>query len=146
LTPAASTSAIVDDLGLSSLSRPLSAYELLRRPGVSLSEINALIGRTHDQSIALSPPLLTRVEEEVKYGAFIEREVREISRRAALEHKPIPHDIAYETISGLRIEARQSLSTHHPRTFGDAGRLAGVTPADVAALLIHAAKMEAAVR
>jgi tRNA uridine 5-carboxymethylaminomethyl modification enzyme len=146
LTPAASTSVIVDDVGLSALSRPLTAFELLSRPGVSAAEISELIGRTHDQAIALSPALLSRVEEEVKYGAFIEREVREIARRASLERKSLPAGIDYQSVAGLRIEARQSLTTNCPRTFGDAGRLAGVTPADVAALLIHTAKMEAVIR
>lgn len=145
-TPAATTSSVVRDVGLTALSRPLSAFDLLRRPEVSMVEISDLIGRTHDQTISLSPSLLLRVEEEVKYGAFIEREVREITRRAALERKPLPDLLDFNVVTGLRYEARQALAAHRPRTFGEAGRLSGVTPSDIAALLIHTAKLEAATR
>ena len=146
LTPAAATAEIVTDIGLDTLSRPLSAFELLRRPGVTISEIGQLIERTHDHSLPSLPTLLTRIEEEVKYGAFIEREQREISRRAALDQKQLPRNIDFRSVVGLRIEAQQALAKFGPLTFGDAGRLAGVTPADVAALLIHTAKMEATAR
>jgi tRNA uridine 5-carboxymethylaminomethyl modification enzyme len=146
LTPAASTAEIVSDAGLASISRPLSAYELLGRPEVSIDEITNLLKRTGHGELALSPRLLSRVEEEVKYGAFIDREAREVTRRAALERRPLPADIDYGDVAGLRFEAQQRLTSHRPRTFGEAGRLAGVTPADVAALLIHATRVEAAAR
>jgi tRNA uridine 5-carboxymethylaminomethyl modification enzyme len=146
LTPAASTAEIVEDAGLAAISRPLTAYELLRRPSLTIDEVVGLLRRTGHGEIALSRQNLARVEEEVKYGAFIEREAREVTRRAALERRPLPEDIDYAVISGLRIEARQKLASNRPRTFGEAGRLAGVTPADVAALLIHATRLEATAR
>jgi tRNA uridine 5-carboxymethylaminomethyl modification enzyme len=146
LTPTAATAEIVEDAGLASISRPLSAYELLRRPAVTIDEIADLLIRTGHGEIALTRQLLHRVEEEVKYGAFIEREAREVTRRATFERRPVPDDIDYGEVMGLRIEARQRLATNRPRTFGEAGRLAGVTPADVAALLIHAARLEAVSR
>jgi tRNA uridine 5-carboxymethylaminomethyl modification enzyme len=58
----------------------------------------------------------------------------------------MPNEIDYALVSGLRIEARQKLASLRPRTFGEASRLAGVTPADVAALLIHARRLEASAR
>jgi tRNA uridine 5-carboxymethylaminomethyl modification enzyme len=146
LTPATATAEIVEDAGLASISRPLSAYELLSRPEVSIAEIADLLRRIGHRDLVLSPQLLVRIEEEVKYGAFIEREAREVSRRASLERRPLPQHIDYGSISGLRVEARQKLTTNRPRTFGEAGRLAGVTPADVAALLIHTTRLEAVAR
>jgi tRNA uridine 5-carboxymethylaminomethyl modification enzyme len=143
LTPAAATAEIVEDAGMASISRPLSAYELLRRPAVTINEIADLLKRTGHGELTLSKHLLQRVEEEVKYGAFIEREAREVARRAALERRPLPTDIDYTAVAGLRFEARQRLTANRPTTFGEAGRLSGVTPADVAALLIHATRCEA---
>jgi tRNA uridine 5-carboxymethylaminomethyl modification enzyme len=146
LTPAAATAEIVEDAGMATISRPLSAFELLRRPAVTIDEIADLLKRTGHGEITLTRQLLRRVEEEVKYGAFIEREAREVTRRAALERRPLPANINYAAVAGLRFEARQRLTAHRPRTFGEAGRLAGVTPADVAALLIHATRCEAVAR
>jgi tRNA uridine 5-carboxymethylaminomethyl modification enzyme len=137
---------MVEESGLASISRPLSAFALLRRPTVSIDEIAGLLRRTGFGDLSLPRHLLLRAEEEVKYGAFIEREAREVSRRAALERRPLPENIDYTDVTGLRTEARQKLHSHRPRTFGEAGRLAGVTPADVAALLIHATRLEAATR
>lgn len=146
LTPTIATAEIVENAGLASISRPLSAYELLRRPAVTIDEIAELLRRTGYGDLTLPPHLLLRAEEEVKYGAFIEREAREVSRRASLERRQLPENIDYADVSGLRIEARQKLTANRPRTFGEAGRLSGVTPADVAALLIHATRLEAATR
>jgi tRNA uridine 5-carboxymethylaminomethyl modification enzyme len=96
-----------------------------------------------DRVQRLSPQLLRRLEEEVKYGAFVEREAREVARRASLERRPLPNVIDFSGVAGLRIEARHKLTLHRPRTFGEASRLPGVTPADVAALLIHTRRLEA---
>jgi tRNA uridine 5-carboxymethylaminomethyl modification enzyme len=146
LTPTLATTEIVEASGLAAISRPLTAFELLRRPTVSIDEITGLLRRTGHGDLSLPPHLLLRAEEEVKYGAFIEREAREVSRRASLERRLLPEDIDYTDVTGLRTEARQKLNAHRPRTFGEAGRLAGVTPADVAALLIHATRLEAVTR
>jgi tRNA uridine 5-carboxymethylaminomethyl modification enzyme len=57
-----------------------------------------------------------------------------------LESKPIPADFAYESIVGLRTEARQKLQHFQPATVGQAGRIAGVNPADISVLLVHLEK------
>jgi len=123
----------------------INGIELLRRPGVSIYDVVATPGlRELADKPEYSARLFQLVEEDVKYGAFVEREKREVERRAALEHKQLPADIDYGQIEGLRIEAASKLSTRRPSTIGEAGRLLGVTPSDVAALLIHTAKAEAA--
>jgi tRNA uridine 5-carboxymethylaminomethyl modification enzyme len=83
---------------------------------------------------------LAEVEIEAKYGAFIERAGREAARFARLEDRRLSPDLDFETVQGLRIEARQKLARTRPMTVAQAGRLSGVTPADVAALLVHAAR------
>ena len=60
-----------------------------------------------------------------------------MSRARALEHTPLPTDIDYMTLDGLRLEARQKLNKHKPASIGMAGRISGVTPADVNVLLIY---------
>jgi tRNA uridine 5-carboxymethylaminomethyl modification enzyme len=125
--------------------RPITGAELLRRPGVSIEDVIAEpVLREQVNGYEHSTQLLNLAEEDVKYGAFVEREKREVERRAALEHKLLPVDIDYELVDGLRIEAASKLSARRPGTIGEAGRLLGVTPSDVAALLIHTAKAEAA--
>ena len=143
MTPASATSDAAEEVGLGTLSRPQSALELLRRPEASIDQIAGLLYRSGRGNLDLPRRLLVRLEEEVKYGAFVEREAREVTRRASLERRPLPDAIDYTDVAGLRIEARQKLATNRPRTFGEAGRLAGVTPADIAALLIHATQLEA---
>ena len=69
-----------------------------------------------------------------------------MARHAKLESKPLPKPIDFFNIPGLRYEAGLKLDRHQPVTFGDARRLSGVTPSDIAALLIHATRLEAATR
>jgi tRNA uridine 5-carboxymethylaminomethyl modification enzyme len=130
--------------GLGSISRPLTALELVRRPGVTIQQViqaSQVLDRPIDSSMAND--LRVRLEEEVKYGAFVERERREIAKLALLEHRSLPISIDYADVKGLRFEARLKLNQHKPQTFGQASRLSGVTPADIAALLIYANHAEA---
>jgi tRNA uridine 5-carboxymethylaminomethyl modification enzyme len=60
-----------------------------------------------------------------------------------MERRPIPIDVDYHALLGLRYEARTKLTKHQPRTFGEASRLQGVTPADIAVLLVHASRSDA---
>lgn len=130
--------------GIQPSTRPLSALELLRRPGVTLDQVlEALPAQGSELANALSARGAARVEEHVKYAAFLERELREIERRAGLEHRPLPPEIDYDSVLGLRIEARAKLARTRPLTFGQASRVSGVTPADIAVLLVHATRHEA---
>jgi tRNA uridine 5-carboxymethylaminomethyl modification enzyme len=95
-------------------------------------------------------PILSRLpdrlhpalEEEIKYSAFVERERKEAEKVAGLNDRRLPN--ADGAIPGLRVEARQQLERHRPTTFGEAQRIPGITPADIAALLIHSSRVEAA--
>jgi tRNA uridine 5-carboxymethylaminomethyl modification enzyme len=143
-TPSAKCDQALANVGLDAVPRPLTAIELIRRPGVSLSQVvdaTTAMGRQIARDISVQ--IRARVEEEIKYQTFIEREDREISRRSALEHRPLPPTMDYAAISGLRFEAQLKLNQHKPQTFGQASRLSGVTPADMAVLLIHSTRAEA---
>ncbi len=132
--------------GVDPISRSMSLYEMLSRPEVEIGKIASIITHHFDGWLdPVSPRTKELIQEEVKYGAFVIREQREVHRRASLEHRAIPVSIDYSRVGGLRTEATVKLNAHRPRTVGEASRLAGVTPADVAALLIHTTRAEAAI-
>jgi len=144
ITPSPVHRCQLDQAGLAPVDRPMTGVELLRRAEVTIAAVLSLVSAEVGTSdLHIPTRTLPLIEEEVKYGAFVERERREVDRRAALEHKGLPNDIDYASVSGRRYEAASKLGHVRPRTIGDAGRLQGVTPADVAALLIHTAKLEA---
>ncbi|MGJ8672821.1 tRNA uridine-5-carboxymethylaminomethyl(34) synthesis enzyme MnmG [Rubritalea sp.] len=76
------------------------------------------------------------VETDFKYSGHLDRQQKQVERLSKMENKKIPEDLDYETIAGLKREAKQSFSTIRPQTLGQAGRIAGITPADVALLSI----------
>lgn len=80
------------------------------------------------------------VETELRYEGYIARNRREIARRAKTEHTAIPLDFDFEAVTGLRIEARMKLGKQRPETVGQAQRIPGVSPADIAVLLVALAR------
>jgi tRNA uridine 5-carboxymethylaminomethyl modification enzyme len=143
LAPNARCEAALTDAGLDAVGRPMTALDLLRRPGATVHHIVRVLAALGDDSLAPIPQrTLEEVEVEAKYGAFIERAGREAARFARLEDRRLPPDLDFGSVQGLRIEARQKLTRTRPLTVAQAGRLSGVTPADVAALLVHAARSD----
>ena len=88
----------------------------------------------------ISEDLLDCAETEIRYSGYLEKENREIERAKKLEEKKLPEDIDYNSIEGLRLEARQKLSYVRPLNLGQAGRIPGVNPADVAVLMVYLKK------
>ena len=84
-----------------------------------------------------SPQVLQQVEIEAKYEGYIQKEQSAILLASKTENKALPSDLDYDTISGLRLEARQKLNQIKPLTLGQAGRISGVSPADVTVLAIY---------
>ena len=78
-----------------------------------------------------------RVETLARYDGYIQKQREQVRRSRALEDTPLPGDVDYLTLDGLRIEARQKLNQHKPASIGMASRISGVTPADVNVLLIY---------
>ena len=121
------------DLGLGDLARSVSAEELLRRPEASYAALLALgLGDP-----ALAAAVVEEVEIEAKYAGYIVKQRREVERVARLEDRRLPGDIDYAAIGGFRREAVEHLTRFRPATLGQAARLAGVTPADVAVLMVQ---------
>ena len=106
---------------------------LLRRPQLTYDDL-----RDFDAGCRAFPPALAEsVEIAVKYEGYIRRQMAEVAEFARLEHRAIPEDIDYAKIDGLRLEAREKLAAIRPRNLGQAGRISGVSPADVAALMLY---------
>jgi tRNA uridine 5-carboxymethylaminomethyl modification enzyme len=77
------------------------------------------------------------VEIAVKYEGYIKRQEQQVADFRRMENRLLPEDIDYLALNGLRIEARQKLNALRPRSVGAAGRISGVSPADIAALFVH---------
>ena len=86
------------------------------------------------------PEVFEQVEIELKYEGYIKRQQAQIREMRRLESKQIPEDICYDTIDGLRLEAREKLGKIRPQNVGQASRISGVSPADISVLLIYLAK------
>ena len=106
---------------------------LLRRPQLTYDDL-----RDFDAGCRAFPPALAEsVEIAVKYEGYIRRQQAEVAEFARLERRAIPEDIDYAKIDGLRLEAREKLAAIRPQNLGQAGRISGVSPADVAALMLY---------
>jgi len=111
----------------------LNLAALLRRPGISYDDIAPL-----DNSLPeLSAVVREQVEISIKYDGFIKRQQSQLDELSRMENNSIPDDIDYNSLCGLRIEARQKLSAIRPRSLGQAARISGVSPADAAALMMY---------
>ena len=89
---------------------------------------------------ALAPDVQEQVEIESKYEGYIAKQTAEIERSLKLEHRLIGDDVDYDAIPGLRNEAREKLKKFRPTTLGQAGRLYGVNPVDVAIIMVRLEK------
>ena len=94
-----------------------------------------------DEDARMTPVQIQRIAESVeiavKYEGYIRRQQAEVAEFARLERRAIPEDIDYAKIDGLRLEAREKLAAIRPQNLGQAGRISGVSPADVAALMLY---------
>ncbi|MCH5152752.1 MAG: tRNA uridine-5-carboxymethylaminomethyl(34) synthesis enzyme MnmG [Clostridiales bacterium] len=115
----------------------LTVDEMLRRTNISTKDIQAL-GFFAD----IDDDALYQIEIESKYRGYIEKEKEAIAQANKLENKPLPADIDYLSIDGLRLEARQKLHKIRPANLGQAGRILGVSPADIQILIVYLAQMK----
>jgi len=113
----------------------LTLDEMLRRPNITAKDIQTL-GYLKN----VTDEVLEEIEIESKYRGYIEKEKAVIAQAAKLENKALPAKIDYMSIDGLRIEARQKLSKIRPANLGQAGRISGVSPADIQILIVYLAQ------
>ncbi|HYB00365.1 MAG TPA: tRNA uridine-5-carboxymethylaminomethyl(34) synthesis enzyme MnmG [Ktedonobacteraceae bacterium] len=168
-TSSRSTEAFARESGIDPLGQMLSARELLRRPSVtyhqvvrlaysisqakkvtnqsnagddvSVSEEIAIDTRDSESLLPTLPGYVAEeVELQVKYESYVRKQEQIVHRTRRMEEHQIPETIDYAAVPHLRIQARQKLTRTRPRTIGQASRVEGVTPADIAILMIYLEK------
>ncbi|MCL5671469.1 MAG: tRNA uridine-5-carboxymethylaminomethyl(34) synthesis enzyme MnmG, partial [Acidobacteria bacterium] len=127
-----SDTSTLNALGLQITGRSFSLEELLRRPEMRYADIAAAAGNGH-----VPPDVAEEVELAIKYSGYVERQEIAVRQAEALEDRRIPQGINYSAIRALSREAREKLERVCPATLGQASRIPGVTPADVAILAVH---------
>jgi len=110
---------------------------LLRRPGVGWADLARDVPDV--AALAISPEAARQVEIETKYAGYLARQEAQVERARRMEDRSIPADIDYARVPHLRAEAREKLARVRPRSLGQAGRIAGIGPADQAVLMIYLA-------
>ena len=124
--------AAMEAVGLAPAAEGGIAEELLRRPEISYPLLAGVI----DWGEQITPMLAERLETEIKYAGYIARQDRMIRDVARHEKTLIPDDFEYSDLTGLTLEAREKLARIRPKNLGQAGRIPGVSPSDVAQLSI----------
>ncbi|MEW5904506.1 MAG: tRNA uridine-5-carboxymethylaminomethyl(34) synthesis enzyme MnmG [Pseudomonadota bacterium] len=115
------------------IEREYSLYDLLRRPDVTYDGLMTLPGMAQETATEVAQ----QVEISAKYQGYIDRQNSEIEQQAAYESMALPATLDYKAVRALSIEAQQKLNQHKPETIGHASRISGITPADIALLLVH---------
>lgn len=124
---------LLEEMGASPLSRTMPLYEFLKRTEVNYTVLDKLEKGNKE----LSSQIIEQCEITVKYEGYIKKQLDQVESFKKLEKKKLPETLDYETISGLRIEARQKLNEIKPFNIGQASRISGVSPADISVLLIY---------
>ncbi|MBQ2668394.1 MAG: tRNA uridine-5-carboxymethylaminomethyl(34) synthesis enzyme MnmG, partial [Clostridia bacterium] len=132
LPPSEQLNEILVSRGTSPLTTGIRMAELLRRPQISYSDLTPVDANRPDYP----QEIFESVETSLKYEGYIKRQLQDIAEMRRLEKRLLPKDMNYSEIAGLRLEAREKLNKVRPENIGQAGRISGVSPADISVLLI----------
>ncbi|MFN4080938.1 MAG: tRNA uridine-5-carboxymethylaminomethyl(34) synthesis enzyme MnmG [Saprospiraceae bacterium] len=124
-------------VGSAPLTQKLKLYNVLLRPQVSLDALATALPELADFLSAYTPEMREQAEIQIKYEGYIRKEEEMVERMSRLEDLRLSPELDYAAIPALSAEGRDKLSKVKPETLGQAGRISGVTPADVSILLIH---------
>ena len=131
-TPGADMDAWLTRHGQAAAGAALSAEELLRRPEITLNDLAELTPSLDEASA----PAREQAQIAVKYAGYLDKQETQIRRARAMEDALLPEDAPYADITALRLEARQKLARQKPRSLAAASRIPGVSPADIAVLMV----------
>ncbi|MBQ9941827.1 MAG: tRNA uridine-5-carboxymethylaminomethyl(34) synthesis enzyme MnmG [Christensenellaceae bacterium] len=106
--------------------------DLLKRPPVTYADVAAL-----SPGEELDSDMIRRVQTDVKYEGYIDKQKRQVEHFRSLEARRLPKDMDYSVISGLRLEARAKLNAQQPENIGQAARISSVSPSDISVLLVY---------
>ena len=125
--------AMLERKGTAPVANSARLADLLRRPQVSYADIAPF----DPERPELSPAVTDEVEIQIKYAGYLTRQEKQGEEFKKEEGRLLPDDLDYAAIPGLRLEAREKLAAIRPVSIGQAGRISGVSPADIAVLLIY---------
>ena len=125
--------AMLEGKGTAPVASSARLADLLRRPQVSYADIAPF----DPERPELSPAVTDEVEIQIKYAGYLTRQEKQVEEFKKEEARLLPDDLDYAAIPGLRLEAREKLAAIRPVSIGQAGRISGVSPADIAVLLIY---------
>ncbi len=131
--PSEALNAMLEARGTAPVSTGASLAELIRRPQVSYEDTAPFDPERGE----LSRAIRNQVEIGLKYEGYIKRQLRQVEEFQRMESRPLPRELDYDAIAGLRLEAREKLKKIRPENFGQAGRISGVSPADISVLMIY---------
>ena len=132
LSPSEALTAFLTQRGTTAPASGVSLADLIRRPQVDYASLAPFDPRRP----ALDREVWRQAEISLKYEGYIARQEKQAAEFRRLENRLLPADIDYLSIPTLRIEARQKLDRIRPESFGQAGRISGVSPADMTALMV----------
>lgn len=124
---------MLEEKGSAPVANSARLADLLRRPQVGYADIAPFDTDRPD----LPEAVTEEVEIQIKYAGYLARQEKQVAEFRREEARAIPEDIDYRSITGLRLEAQEKLSAIRPVSIGQAGRISGVSPADIAVLLIY---------
>ncbi len=130
--PSAELNALLEQRGTAPVTNGAPLADLLRRPQLDY----AALAPFDPERPALPRAVWESAEIRIKYDGYIRRQLRQVEEFSRLEGKRLPPDLDYAAVPGLRLEAREKLAAIRPENFGQASRISGVSPADVAALMV----------
>lgn len=131
ITPKKETNKYLESINTTPLKEGLSLYELIKRPEVEIAKLDHFIDLDYDFEV------LEQIEINAKYEGYIRKALKEAKKMLALEEKKIPEEIDYDKVPNIASEARQKLKEIKPTTIGQATRISGVNPADIAVLSVY---------
>jgi len=136
LSPSDGTQNLLLQMGTTPIRNSLSAFELLRRPEVRFDQLRSIIDIPEYE-----PDVIEQVQINAKYEGYITRQQEQVERMKKLEGRKISENLVVSSIKGLSTEGRQKLESIRPTSLGQAARISGVSPADIAVLMVYLENM-----
>lgn len=130
-TPKSEINTLLKEAGYEELKEGISAKELLKRPNITIAYIQPYLDKKISEEAA------KQVEIEVKYEGYIKKAKRDATHLRQMDNVLLPEDLDYEQVMNLSLEAKQKLADIQPMTMGQASRISGVNPADIAVLAVY---------
>ena len=133
IAPSEALNGTLEALGTAAVNNGVSLADLIRRPQVGYRDVAPFDA----QRPRLPDVICAQVEIRLKYEGYIRRQLKQVEEFTRMEERPLPPELDYDAVTGLRLEAREKLKKIRPLSFGQASRISGVSPADVSVLMVY---------